>query len=105
MSIKEQIAKDNAIFLDVDAFAEEITYNGAPILAVVAIGDSAIRGNTFEGRGRAAVGTVQVSALDVPSPNTGDVVVYKTTTWTVARMLESDTAMHLLQIISGESAF
>lgn len=36
MTIKQMIG-DNAIFLDTDAFAEQITYNGTPITAVVAL--------------------------------------------------------------------
>jgi hypothetical protein len=103
MTIKEQILADNAIFLDTDAFAEQITYNGTPITAVVALGDSSLRGDTFERKGRSAVGMIQVSVLDVPKPNTGDVIVHQSVTWKVARILESDFALHVLQIITEES--
>ena len=103
MTLKTQTKADNAIFLDTDAFAEQITYNGAQITAVVAIGDSAIRGDTFEHKGRSAIGTIQVSAIDVPNPDTGDKVIYNSVTWEVSRILESDPAMHLLQIITSES--
>lgn len=105
MTLRDQLIADNAIFLNADEFAEGITYNGKPILAVVAIGDSALRGDTFEKQGLVAVGTVNVSTLDVPEPETGDSIVYNDIIWTVARILETDFAMHKLQIITGESAF
>lgn len=103
MSVKEQIARDNAIFLDLNAFAEPIVYNGRQIPAVVALGDSAMRGNTFERKGQAAVATLQVAVSDVPSPDTGDKVVYHSATWEVTHILESDSAMHLLQMICEAS--
>ncbi|QDR81346.1 head-tail joining protein [Sporomusa termitida] len=103
MSIKEQIARDNAIFLDLDAFAELILYNGRQIPAVVALGDSAMRGNTFEQKGRSAVATLQIAASDVSGPETGDQVVYHSATWEVTHVLESDGAMHLLQMICNAS--
>lgn len=103
MSIKEQIARDNAIFLDMDAFAELILYNGRQIPAVVVLGDSSIRGNTFEQKGSSAVATLHIAASDVPSPDTGDQVVYQLATWEVTHILESDSAMHLLQMICEAS--
>ena len=103
MSIKEQIATDNAIFLDMDAFAELILYNGRQIPAVVVLGDSSIRGNTFEQKGSSAVATLHIAAGDVPSPDTGDQIVYQSATWEVTHILESDSAMHLLQMICQAS--
>jgi hypothetical protein len=103
MPIKEQIARDNAIFLDLDAFAELILYNGRQIPAVVVLGDSSIRGNTFEQKGSSAVATLQIAASDVSSPDSGDQVVYHSTTWEVTHILESDSAMHFLQMICQAS--
>ena len=103
MSIKDQIIADNTIFLDINAFAEQITYNGVQITADVFIGDSAISGDTFQKKGRSAIGTISISRIDVPNPSEGDAVVYDSTKWTVTRTLKSDFAMHKLQIISGES--
>jgi hypothetical protein len=103
MSIKEQITRDNSIFLDLDAFAELILYNGRQIPAVVVLGDSAARGNTFESKGSSAVATLHIAAGDVPSPDTGDQVVYQSVTWEVTHILESDSAMHLLQMICEAS--
>jgi hypothetical protein len=103
MSIKSQIIADNAIFLDLNAFAEQITYNGIKISAIVVIGDSSIKGDTFESKGRSAVGTIKVSSIDVPAPEIGDQVIINSTTWEVTRLLESDYAMVKLQIITGET--
>ena len=103
MSIKEQIARDNAIFLDLNAFAELILYNGRQISAVVVLGDSAMRGNTFEQKGQSAVAILQIAADEVPSPDAGDQVVYHAATWEVTHILESDSAMHLLQMICETS--
>jgi hypothetical protein len=103
MSIKSQIIVDNAIFLDLDTFAEQITYEGKTISAVVVIGDSSIKGDTFENRGRASVGSISVSAIDVPDPQTGDEVIINSVKWEMSRIIDSDSAMNKLQIISGES--
>lgn len=103
MSIKEQIARDNAIFLDMDAFAELILYNGRQIPAVVVLGDSSMRGNTFETKGSSAVATIHIAASDVPTPDTGDQVVYQSATWEVTHILESDSAMHMVQMICQAS--
>jgi hypothetical protein len=103
MSIKEQITRDNAIFLDLDAFAELILYNGRQIPALVVLGDSAMRGNTFEQKGSSVVATLHIAASDVSSPDTGDQVVYQSATWEVTHVLESDSAMHLLQMICEAS--
>jgi len=102
MSIKDQISRDNTIFLDLDAFAELILYNGKQIPAVVTLGDSAMRGNTFENKGSSSVATLQIPASDVP-PDTGDQVIYQSATWEVTHILESDSAMHLLQMICQAS--
>ena len=103
MSIKDQIIADNTIFLNSDDFAELITYNDVKISAVIEIGDSSIEGNTFDHRGRSSVGTIEVSIIDIPVPVAGDQVVINSVDWRVARIIESDSAMHYLQITSGES--
>jgi hypothetical protein len=67
------------------------------------IGDSSRKGNTFDNKGGSAIGVIQIAVSDVLTPETGDRVAYGNKTWSVARILNSDEAMHKLQITADET--
>lgn len=105
MSLKDVMAADaSAVFLSIYEFADTITYNGSSILAVPEIGESNKKGNEYSDEGSASRAEFSVSAADVPTPDAGDIIVHNSRTWTVARVLESDDAMHRLLCTSDHSA-
>jgi len=105
MSLKTQMTADiSAVFLSTDEFAEIVTYNGTSITAVPEIGESNQKGNEFSSEGSADRATFHVSAVDVSAPVAGDTIVCNGKTWTVARVLASDAAMHSLLCTGNHSA-
>lgn len=104
MSLKEQLAQDADVFLNTSEFAEPLLYNGASIQAVLERGLEFAPGNTFTGEGQSARAELQVAVMDVPSPKPQDIVETDDgICWQVARILDSDAAMHRLELISQES--
>ena len=78
--------------------AETITYEGKEISALVEIGASFARtdwndaATTTEEARLADAATISVLDTDVPSPQEGDVIVYKSETYFVSRVINHDEA-------------
>ena len=104
MSLKDQMLGDISNFLNANEFAEEITYNGTEITAVVEIGETDTKGNTFSNDGRSDIASVWVAETDVPNPINGDEVTSKGKTWYVARVMEDGGGMYKLELIANEGA-
>lgn len=106
MALKDQMAADvAAIFLNTSEFAESITYNGMPLLAIVELGEDRADGNEFTNEGLSARATVWISASDVPTPCQGDIIIRNSdlSRWEVARVVESGGGMHRLLCVSRQS--
>lgn len=107
MTLKEQMVTDVAIFLNINEHAEEITYNGMNIIAIVDRGENMGRGNTFGSNreGQAARAEIWVAEKDIPKPKAQDEVVFDDIEWQVARILSSGGGLHQLELIGNESAW
>jgi len=105
MSLKTQIIADTQIFLNTDEFAEQIIYNGASITAIIEIGETNTKGNSYSSDGHSDQGFAEISVIDIPNPQEGDDIICENGKhWRVARIVESDIAMHRLAIIANEGA-
>lgn len=104
MTLKDQMNDDVSVFLNTEEFAKTVTYNGAEIKAVVVLEVDRDKGNTFSNRGQSARAVISVACADVVSPQQGDRIIGDYD-WQVARILETDEAMHKLECIANESPF
>lgn len=103
MTLKDQIAKDNSIFLNTDEHGDLVQYNGVEIVAVIETGPDLEKGNVFTSEGTSSRAEAYVSVQDVPSPKSGDTILHNGVTWEVARVLQTDSGLHRLELISEES--
>jgi hypothetical protein len=101
MTIKEQITSDLSIFFNTDEFAEEITFGGVSVDAIVDVTD---RDLTFGKDSHKVIILIPVSSL-ASAPSGREVVVVKGVTWTVYRD-EDDNAyveedgVYLIKLVS-----
>ena len=101
MTIKEQITSDLDIIFNTDEFAEEITFGGVAVDAVVDVSD---RDLTFGADSRKLTILIPVGSLG-SAPSGREVVVIGSTTWTVYRD-EDDNAyieedgVYLIKLVS-----
>ena len=100
MTFKTQMAADLLDMLDTDVFADTVSYNSAPISAVVQVEDSlVVDGKHYKMVERA---TAFVPASAVPAPAYRDTLVDADgTTWTVAKVIETAGGCHRLLLESG----
>lgn len=103
MTLKDQMFKDNAIFLNLDEFGEVVEYNGQQIIAVIETGPDMEKGNIITSEGTSSRAEAWVSVQDVSSPQPGDTILHSNVTWEVARILQSDPGLHRLELINNES--
>lgn len=105
MSLKTQMAADlSAVFFNTSEFAETVTYNDTSITAIPEIGESNQKGNEFSTDGSADRAEFFIMVADIADPVPGDVIVHYSKTWTVVRVLESDSAMHRVLCTGSQSA-
>lgn len=97
MTLKTDITADlDDVFFDTDEFAEEITYNGASINAIVEYGVNLTHGETA-----AAQAQILVKKADVSAPQPRDTVVIGSTTYTVQSTLKGDGYTWTLNLVTN----
>ena len=102
MTLKDVMKQDVDIFLNLDENGDDVQYNGQEITAVVDVEESFENGNIHTNNGQTARATAFISVEDVPKPTQGDTLVHQETTWTLARVVSSDSALHQIEFISDE---
>lgn len=102
MTFKELLVQDALDMFDTSEFAEAVTYNGASIVAIVEIGQAQASGNMFTNYGVADRAIIHVLTIDVPKVVSGDEIEARGTTWSVVRVLESNSAVHTLGCTAHE---
>ncbi len=108
MGLAEQMPADAAnVIMNTEEFAEWISYKGARIKAICALGGDRASGNTFTNDGQAARMIVDVLETDVAAPAEGDSIIREADTagaiWRVARVLSSFGGLHRLECIARET--
>jgi hypothetical protein len=96
---------DRSIFLNTNELAEEVTYNGAPIIAVLERGQTLANGNIVsEGDGTSDRAVILVSESDVSNPSSRDTFTDASgKVWRFGRILASGGGMHRIELTANES--
>lgn len=105
MSLKTQIEADSTVFFNADDFAEAVLYNGQAVVAVPELGATLQRGNTIDSDGVSDRALFWLKVSDVAEPEPGDEVTHNNKTWTVLRLVESDSASHCVECVGQVSPY
>jgi len=103
---RELMAADlQDIFLAEGGPGESATYNGTTIMVLPEIGQTLQSGNNVNSEGSSDRAVFGVAVTDVSLPAANDKIVHSGKTWTVARILSTDSAMHRVECSANFSPY